>query len=69
MDFYYDNEEAETEILAYIKFLCENICLNRIVIVSPDTHVVLTYAGDGRGYVPVHLQAWKGCMRQSLVFM
>ena len=35
----WDHEEADTKIFAHIKFLCENIRLNRIVIVSPDNDV------------------------------
>ena len=41
IDFYCNHEEADTKIFAYIKFLCDNIRLNRIIIVSPDTDVTL----------------------------
>ena len=37
VDFYCDHEEAETKIFPHIKFLCDNICLGRVTIVSPDT--------------------------------
>ena len=41
-DFYYDHEEADTKMFAaYIKFLCDNIRLNRVIIVSPDTDVAV----------------------------
>ena len=41
IDFYCDHDEAGTKISAYIKFLCDDICLNRIIIVSPDTDVTV----------------------------
>ena len=36
-----ENEEADTKMFVYIKFLCDNICLNRIITVSPDTDVTV----------------------------
>ena len=39
--FYCDHEEAVTKMFAYIKFLSNNIRLNRITIVSPDTDVTV----------------------------
>ena len=36
---YCDYEEAATKMFAYIKFLCHNIGLNRVIIVSQDTDV------------------------------
>ena len=39
--FYCDQGEADTKIFAYIRFLCDNIRLNRIIIVSPDTDVTV----------------------------
>ena len=41
IDFYCDHEEADTKIFTHIKFLCDNIHLNRIIIVSPATDVTL----------------------------
>ena len=41
IDFYCDHEEADTKMFVYIKFLCDNICLNRIIIVSSDTDVTV----------------------------
>ena len=43
IDFYCDHEEADTKMFAYIKFLCDNIRLNRIITVSPDTDVTVTF--------------------------
>ena len=34
IDFYCDHEEADTKMFAYIKFLCDNIRLSRVTIVS-----------------------------------
>ena len=39
IDFFCDREEADTKMFAYIKFLCDNIRLNRIIIISPDTDI------------------------------
>ena len=41
IDFYCYYEEADTKMFAYIKFLCDNIRLNRIIILSPDTDVTV----------------------------
>ena len=41
IDFYCDHEEADTKMFAYIKFLCDNIHLSRVTIVSPDTDVAV----------------------------
>ena len=35
--FYCDNEEPDTKMFVYIKFLCDNIRLTRDIIVSLDT--------------------------------
>ena len=35
--FYYDHEEADTKMFTYIEFLCDNIRLSKIFIVSLDT--------------------------------
>ena len=32
-------QEADTKMFANSKFLCDNIRLNRIIVVSPDTDV------------------------------
>ena len=37
IDFYCNHEEADTKMFAYIKFLCDNIRLSKVTIVSPDT--------------------------------
>ena len=42
IDFYCYYEEADTKMFAYIKFLCDNIRLNRIIIFSPDADVTIT---------------------------
>ena len=39
--FYCDHEETDTKMLAHIKFLCDNIRLNRVTNVSPDSGVVV----------------------------
>ena len=39
-DCYCDHEEAGTKMFAYIKFLCDDIRLN-MIIVSPDTDVTV----------------------------
>ena len=41
IDFYSDHEEANTKMFAYIKCLCGNIRLNRIIIVLPDNDVAM----------------------------
>ena len=41
VDFYCDHEEADTKMFAYIKFLCNNIRLRRVIIVSRDTDVAM----------------------------
>ena len=40
IDFYCNHEEGDSKMFAYIKFLYDNICLNRI-IVSPDSDVAV----------------------------
>ena len=40
---YYNHEEADTKMFAYIKFLFENIRLNRVRIVSPDSDVAVIF--------------------------
>ena len=35
--FYCDHEEADMKMVAHIKFLCDNICLNKVIIVLPDS--------------------------------
>ena len=37
IDFYCDHKEDDTKMFAYIKFLCDNIRLDRVIIVSPDS--------------------------------
>ena len=39
--FYYDHEEADSKMVVYIKSLCDNICLNRVIFVSPDGDVAV----------------------------
>ena len=39
--FYWDHEEADTKMFAYIKFLCDNLRLNSVIIVSPVTDVAV----------------------------
>ena len=41
IDFACDHEEAGTKMFAYIKLLCDNIRLNRIIIVSVDTNITV----------------------------
>ena len=42
IDFYCDHEGADTKMFTLdIKFLCDNIHLNRIIIASPDTDVTV----------------------------
>ena len=38
-DFYCSHKEADTKMFAYISFLCDNIHLNMVIIISPDTDV------------------------------
>ena len=38
---YCDHEKADTKMVAYIKFLCDNTRLKRAIIVSPDSDVAL----------------------------
>ena len=40
-DFYWDHEEADTKMFAYIKFHYDNIRLNKIITVSPDTDITV----------------------------
>ena len=40
IDFYCNPEETDSQMFAYIKFLYDNICLNRI-IVSPNSDVAV----------------------------
>ena len=42
IDFYCNHKEADSNIFAYIKFFCDSICLNTI-IVSPDCDGALIY--------------------------
>ena len=35
------NLDANTKIFGYIKFLCDNMRLNKVIIVSPDTNVAV----------------------------
>ena len=39
IDFYWHHTEADTKMFACIKFFCDNICLNKVIIISPDTGV------------------------------
>ena len=39
--FYCDYEETDTKIVAHIKFLCDNIHLSRVIVVSPDSDVAV----------------------------
>ena len=39
--FFCNRREADTKMFAYIKFLCDNICLNRVAIVSPYISVAV----------------------------
>ena len=39
--FYCDHEEADTKMVVYIKFLCDNICLNKVIIVLPNSDAVV----------------------------
>ena len=41
INFYCDRKESGTKMFAYIKFLCDNIRLSRVAIVSPDTDVAV----------------------------
>ena len=41
IDFYYDHEEADKKMFAYIKFFSDNIRLNKVIIVAPDTDVTV----------------------------
>ena len=41
IDFYCNHEEADTKMFPYIKFLCDNIHLSRVTIVSPDTDIAV----------------------------
>ena len=40
-NFYCDYKEADTKMFVYIKFFCDNIRLNMIIIVLPDTDVTV----------------------------
>ena len=37
IDFYSDHIESDTKMFAYINFLCDDIPLNMVIIVSPGT--------------------------------
>ena len=41
IDFYNDHRESDTKMFAYINFLCDNIPLNMVIIVSPVTAVAV----------------------------
>ena len=41
IDFCCNREEGNTKMFAYIKFFCDDICLNRVIIVSPDSDVAV----------------------------
>ena len=41
IDFYSNHEEVDTKMFAYIKLFCDNICLNRVIILLPDTGIVI----------------------------
>ena len=41
IDFYYDHIEADTKMFVFSRFLCDNIRLNRVIIVLPDTDVAV----------------------------
>ena len=41
IDFYCNHEEIDAKVLAYIKFPCDNILLNRVIIASPGTDVAV----------------------------
>ena len=41
IDFYSDHIESDTKMFAYINFLCDNIPLNMVIIISPDTIVAM----------------------------
>ena len=43
IDFYCDHERADTNIFAYNKFLCDNIRLDGVTIVSPDTDFAVIF--------------------------
>ena len=43
IDFYCDHERADTNIFAYNKFLCDNIQLDGVTIVSPDTDFAVIF--------------------------
>ena len=43
IDFYCDHEKADTNTFRNIKFLCDNIRLNRVIIISPDTDVAVIF--------------------------
>ena len=41
IDFYCNHEETDTKMFAYIKFLCDNIWMKRVITVSPDSVVAV----------------------------
>ena len=41
IDCYCNPEETGTKIFAYIKFLCDNIRMNRVITVSPNSVVAV----------------------------
>ena len=41
IDFCCNHEEADTKMFAYIRFLSDNIRLDRVIIFSPDSDVAV----------------------------
>ena len=41
IDFHWNHDKADTKMFTYNKFLCDNIRLSKIIIVSPDTDVTV----------------------------
>ena len=41
IDFYRNCDKADTKMFPYIKLLCDNISVNRVIIVSPGSDVAL----------------------------
>ena len=57
IDFYCNYEETDSQMFAYIKFLYDNICLNRIIF-SPDSDVTVISLYQSLK-VPLHFYSTK----------
>ena len=55
IDFYCDHKEAYTKMFAYIKFLCDDVSLNRITTSSPDAKNVDGFIPPKDMYVQITL--------------